>query len=178
MTVVLHPLTHAIASRLLDIAHRPGALQAVSEALTRLGPSAGDAAILNLAKTLLKENPKMNASIYAPYKLRSQIKLNCGTILKEVEISESCLRQLVALGDEMKLLDRYFNATSKASIEGTEMPCAGRAEYKAMLAIISDLTSLGRHAGELSPDDVEHLAAAVMYPELRPGLIEEFSCER
>lgn len=49
-----HPLTVAIASRLLSIADRPGAVEAVSQALTRLGPSVGDAAILALSLKIME----------------------------------------------------------------------------------------------------------------------------
>jgi len=57
MTRDHHPLAVAITSRLLSIAARPGAVAAVSAALTRLGQSAGDAQILALAiEILTREN--------------------------------------------------------------------------------------------------------------------------
>lgn len=48
-----HPMALGVAGRLVEIAHRRGALDAVSAALTRLGPSAGDAAILAFALSIL-----------------------------------------------------------------------------------------------------------------------------
>jgi len=50
----LHPHARSIASRLLTIAHRSGAVEAVSQALTRLGPAAGDATILALSLKIME----------------------------------------------------------------------------------------------------------------------------
>lgn len=95
--------------------------------------------------------------------LSQPITLANQAVIGKVEITPLRGSHLAKVGDEIRTVTNFIIAAGEASKRGEIPTPAGSDDYRAMLVLIKELTTLGDDADQIFAEDIDGLVAAILY---------------